>query len=116
MDRSLLSRSTGLALLIACAVLVAAAASPVCAAAPLVRQERLLHRFDFEETDDHGRKLGHGYQWPRHWYGIGRPADVDDAHFLRQPLHQALIDQRGYPRYARIGYDDRHATSGEFSF
>lgn len=111
------SLSLGLAgLTLSLAMILLCAPAPSHAATALVRQERLVHRFDFEETDDQGRKLGHGYQWPRHWYGIGRPADTDDPHFQRQPLHQELIERRGYPRYTDIRYDDRHATSGDFSF
>ncbi len=85
------------------------------AASALVRQERLVHRFDFESTDDQGRKLGEGHTWPKHWYGIGRPPQTADPHFQRQPLHQQLIAKRGFPRYSDIGYDRRHATSGDFS-
>lgn len=89
---------------------------PAGAGAPLVRQERLVHRFDFLETDEKGNLLGQGHQWPPHWYAIGRPPDTDEAAFLRQPLHRELSERPGHPRYTRLGYNSEHSTVGPFSF
>ncbi|MFP4144288.1 MAG: hypothetical protein ACOCTI_07870 [Phycisphaeraceae bacterium] len=81
----------------------------------VLRPQRLIAEFDFEETDDRGQKLGRGHILPEHWYAIGRSAQTADAGFLRQPLHQELIDRPGFPHYTDVRYDAGHAASGEFS-
>lgn len=78
--------------------------------------QRLVHRFDFEDTDDRGQKIGFGHTWPRHWYVVGRSPHTADPNFLRQPLHQQLVDTRGYPTFTDVRFDHKHATSGDFSF
>ena len=80
-----------------------------------LRGHRLIGLFDFEETDDRGRKLGVGLPMPRHWYAVGRDPLTRDVNFLRQPLHQMLIERQGFPAYATVGYSDRHTTSGDYS-
>jgi len=58
--------------------------------AGLLDDQRLEHRFDFEE-----RKLGNFESMPMHWFRIARD---------------------GYPRYAKMGFDTAEHVSGTHSF
>lgn len=98
-------------------LLVLALASAAAAAEPVrVSRSRLVHRFDFEATDSSGRKFGRAHELPRHWYVIGREAGTQAVSFRRQPLHQRLIEKPAFPRFTDVGFDDAHATSGDYSF
>lgn len=81
-----------------------------------VPPSRLVHRFDFEETDDRGRKLGLGQPLPQHWYVIGRSPQTADPNFRQRPLHQELIRRSGFPAYTQVRFDRQHKSSGDFSF
>ncbi|MEX0886290.1 MAG: hypothetical protein WD009_07615 [Phycisphaeraceae bacterium] len=77
----------------------------------LVRPQRLVHRFDFEEQD-----LGNFESMPMHWYAIGQPPRTTAPNFDQHPLHRALTTRRGYPAYSEIRFDDAHARSDAHSF
>ncbi|MEM9416049.1 MAG: hypothetical protein AAGA29_11325 [Planctomycetota bacterium] len=80
------------------------------------RSRRLERRFDFEETDDRGNKIGFsGSVLPRHWYIIGRQPQGADDRFRQMPLHESLTNEPGYPDFAHVGYDREHSVSGDFS-
>ncbi|XAL99275.1 hypothetical protein OT109_17050 [Phycisphaeraceae bacterium D3-23] len=97
------------------AVVLLLAAEPVLAQQH-ERSRRLERRFDFEETDDRGNKIGFsGSVLPRHWYIVGRQPQGADERFRRIPLHASLTDAVGYPDFAEVGYDRSHSVSGDFS-
>ncbi len=77
----------------------------------LVRPQRLVHRFDFEE-----RELGNYESMPMNWYAIGRPARTTVPNFENQPLHRELLNRTGYPAFAELGFDTAHARTDEHSF
>ncbi|MFA9476928.1 hypothetical protein ACERK3_01345 [Phycisphaerales bacterium AB-hyl4] len=92
-------------------LLLAAIGAELLAQSAVVRPQRLVHRFDFEE-----RQLGNFEEMPMHWYPIGRSAQTPEPGFHRQPLHRELIGRLGYPRHTQIRFDTRHAIAGEHSF
>ena len=98
-----------------CAALVMLTAAAV--AEPVrVSRSRLVHRFDFEATDQSGQKIGQAHELPRHWYVIGREAGTSQRTFHRQPLHKRLIQKNDFPRFTEVGFDDGYAASGDFAF
>jgi len=97
---------------------VAAAIVGICSIAPapawgqdsagVYTHERLVRRFDFEEA-----RYNNYEDLPMHWYAIGRPAQTSDAHFLRQPIHDQLIHQPGFPRFTTVRFDHPQHEPGE---
>lgn len=90
-------------------------------ASPAVAQaydypHRLKKLYDFEDTDDRGKKIGFsGKLMPRNWYAIGRRAAGEKGEFHAIPLNKALENQTGYPQYAPVGFDRSHKAGGDFS-
>ncbi len=81
----------------------------------MVSPRRLVHLFDFEETNDAGVKIGRGLAMPRNWYPVGRDPLAEDPNFLAIPLHQRLTDRPGYPPYGQVGFDTTQTASGDFA-
>lgn len=84
------------------------------ATSSVLRAQRLIHLFDFEEKVEVG-KLGHYEKLPMGWYAMGRPDPSSDPNFLAQPLHQLLMRRAGFSRHSVVQFDGRQKTSGEFS-
>ncbi|MEX1017988.1 MAG: hypothetical protein WDZ31_14705 [Phycisphaeraceae bacterium] len=97
--------------ILATLLLAAVGVGELLAQGAIVRPQRLVHRFDFEE-----REQGNYEDMPMHWYPIGRPAQTAEPGFHRQPLHKQLIARRGFPRHTQVRFDTNHAVSGEHSF
>ncbi len=77
---------------------------------------RLKKRYDFEDADDRGNKIGFSDELlPRNWYVIGRKALGQKDEFHDIPLHQSLESRTGYPHYAAVGFDRAQKYSGDFS-
>lgn len=77
---------------------------------------RLKKLYDFEDTDDRGRKIGLSSQkLPRNWYVIGRKAVGESNEFHKAPLHQSLESRGGYPHFTEVGFDRSRKASGDFS-
>jgi hypothetical protein len=76
---------------------------------------RMIRRYDFEETIN-GRKVGQFERLPLAWYVMGRKEGVGDVSFTRIALHRRLVQMPGYPPWTQVRYDDRHSTSGRYSF
>ena len=66
--------------------------------------DRLVARFDFEETNDAGVKLGSGLTLPRSWAPIGRDPGTGDTGFAAVPYHRELVNRPGHPAYNPVGY------------
>ncbi len=79
------------------------------------RTRRLVAKYDFEETDEQGRKIGYGHPMPKHWYAIGRNPLTRDPNFHRQDIHRQLIHRPGFPHYAEVGFDSTQVHGGDFS-
>ena len=74
---------------------------------PLVARaepDRLVARFDFEETNDAGVKLGSGLTLPRSWAPIGRDPGTGDRGFGSVPYHRELVARGGHPVHNPVGY------------
>ena len=69
-----------------------------------VTPKRLLERYDFEDINDQGVKLGRGLDLPPSWYPVGRPPDSRDPNFDRLPLHDRLSRKPGYQLHNEVGY------------
>ncbi len=81
-----------------------------------VTPKRLVDRFDFEDINDQGVKLGQGLTLPPSWYPVGRPPQSKDPNFDRLPLHRGLIRRPGFPLHHPVGYSKRGAAAeGDFS-
>ena len=96
-----------------------AAAVDYCHAASglyAARTRRLVAKYNFEETDEQGRKIGYGHPLPKHWYAIGRDPLTKDPNFLRQKIHQELIQRNGFPHFGDVRFDNSQVLSGDFSF
>ena len=105
-----LGRRAGWLEIVVVAALVVIAVCGVCRGQGQVgeaRGHRLVHRFDFEEA-----RLNNFEDLPKHWFVIGRPADTASVTFLRQPLHQKLIEQTGFPRYGTVRFDRPQTEKG----
>ena len=77
---------------------------------------RLKKKYDFEDTDDRGNKIGFsGNLLPRNWFVIGRRAIGQKKEFHQFPIHQSLESRAGYPHYAEVGFDRTRKASGDFS-
>ncbi|MEX0745036.1 MAG: hypothetical protein WD118_05500 [Phycisphaeraceae bacterium] len=87
------------------------AAEAAMAQSGVIRPQRLVHQFDFNERD-----MGNFEPMPMHWYPIGRPAQTSEPSFHRQPLHRDMAERLGYPRHTELRFDGRHALRGEQSF
>ncbi|WP_428389730.1 hypothetical protein [Mucisphaera sp.] len=81
----------------------------------LVNPKRLVHLFDFEETNEQGLKIGASFDLPMHWYAVGRDPLNPDQNFLNQPVHAELIERRGFPSFAEVGFGSRYASSGDYA-
>ena len=80
-----------------------------------VTPKRLVERFDFEDINDQGVKLGRGLTLPPAWYPIGRAPQSKDPNFDRLPLHRRLMRQPGFPLHHRVGYSAAgQAAAGEY--
>lgn len=75
------------------------------------RPQRLVHWFDFDERDD-----GNYESMPRYWFAIGRDPQVADPAFLRQPIHENLVQRQEFPRFTDVRFDSKHTTSGTHAF
>ncbi len=73
-----------------------------------IRGRRLIQKFDFEEA-----KFNNYEDLPMYWFAIGRDAQTTDRNFLRQPLHNNLVNQPGFPAYTTVGFDRPQRESGE---
>ncbi len=71
------------------------------------KTQRLIHRFDFEEA-----KFNNFEQMPMYWYAIGRTAITTDRNFMRQPLHQQLINRTDFPGYTQVRFDHPQQEPG----
>jgi hypothetical protein len=69
-----------------------------------VTPKRLVERYDFEDTNDQGVKLGRGLNLPPAWYPTGRAPQSRDPNFTRLPLHDRLSRQPGFPQHNVVGY------------
>ena len=77
---------------------------------------RLNTLYDFEDTDDRGRKIGYRENLlPRNWYVIGRKAIGESDGFHKSPLNQSLQARVGYPNFAEVAFDQTVKASGDFS-
>lgn len=77
---------------------------------------RLEKLYDFEDTDDRGKKIGYRENLlPRNWYIIGRRAIGETDGFHESPLNQSLETRIGYPHYAKVSFDKDIKSSGDFS-
>lgn len=66
--------------------------------------KRLVEKFDFEDMNDQGVKLGRGLALPPAWYPMGRPPQSSDPNFNRLPLHDRLSRQPGFPMHNLVRY------------
>ncbi|MEE9211126.1 MAG: hypothetical protein V3U29_00560 [Phycisphaeraceae bacterium] len=95
------------------AVLLSMAAPAVFAQAQdMWLSRRLIRLFDFEERDGPQPNFE---DLPKHWYVMGRPHDVVDPNFLRQPIHRELLNRPNFSKHTQVRFDQRHKVSGEFS-
>ncbi len=83
-------------------------AQPVSAQNGIIRPHRLVHQFDFEETDNYE-------SLPKNWFIIGRPAETSDSRFFREPLHHEMMERPGYPTFSVVRFDTEHTVSGNRS-
>ena len=97
-------------------------ASPPCccfsASSPCLRAaqpERLVARFDFEETNDAGVKLGSGLTLPRLWAPIGRSPGTGDPLFERVPAHREWIRRGGFPLHNPVGFAADRTDPGGYT-
>ncbi|MEQ9461649.1 MAG: hypothetical protein RIG82_11930 [Phycisphaeraceae bacterium] len=81
----------------------------------LVSPKRLVHHFDFEDTNEQGIKIGSSYPLPKHWYAVGRDPLNPDPNFLNLPVHADLIARERYPSYTHVGFDDSQTYSGDYA-
>jgi len=65
---------------------------------------RLVEKFDFEDMNDQGVKLGRGLALPPAWYPMGRPPQSRDPNFNRLPLHDRLSRRPGFPMHNPVRY------------
>lgn len=108
-------RSFSLLLCLLLAVLACAITTPIHAQTAEI-SHRLKKLYDFEDTDDRGRKIGYRDNLlPRNWYVIGRKAIGEAEGFHISPLNQALETRLGYPHYADVAFDNLVKSSGDFS-
>lgn len=78
--------------------------------------KRLVHRYDFEDVNDQGVKLGQGLTLPPGWYPAGRDPQSRDPNFGRLVLHDRLSRRPGFPPHNPVGYSARgQARSGDYS-
>lgn len=97
------------------AILGITVATPVSAQVAEI-SHRLKKLYDFEDTDDRGRKIGFRENLlPRNWYIIGRKAIGEEAGFHKSPLNDALQSRMGYPHFADVTFDRKVKSSGDFS-
>ncbi|MEO1236653.1 MAG: hypothetical protein AAFX76_07680 [Planctomycetota bacterium] len=97
---------------------VAACLSAVTIAQPVASEtpRRLVERFDFEDINDQGVKLGSGLALPPSWYPVGRNPQSRDPNFDRLPIHDRLSRRAGFPPHNAVGYSPRgEAYSGDYS-
>ena len=81
-----------------------------------VTPKRLLERFDFEDVNDQGIKLGRGLTLPPAWYPTGREPQSRDPNFERLPLHAMLARRPGFPLHHPVGYSHTgDASGGDYS-
>ncbi len=81
-----------------------------------VTPRRLVHLYDFEETNDQGVKLGRGLALPPSWYPVGRDPRSTDPNFGRLPLHDRLSRMPGFSPHNLVHYSEaRDAASGDYS-
>ena len=81
-----------------------------------VTPKRLVERFDFEDINDQGVKLGRGLTLPPAWYPTGRSPQSRDPNFDRLPLHRSLMRKPGFPLHHAVGYSAAgEAAEGDYS-
>ncbi|BAM03694.1 hypothetical protein PSMK_15350 [Phycisphaera mikurensis NBRC 102666] len=85
---------------------------PLAASAARAEPERLIARFDFEETNDAGVQLGSGLTLPRSWAPIGRDPGTGDPAFAQVPIHRELIARGGHPLFNPVGYAPAEGEPG----
>lgn len=66
--------------------------------------KRLVEKFDFEDMNDQGVKLGRGLALPPGWYAMGRPPQSSDPNFNRLPMHDRLSRRPGFPMHNLVRY------------
>ena len=104
----ILRACVGLAILLGSAVAACAGGGGADVPLPDLSINRLLHRFDFEEADDQNFE-----SMPMHWFVVGRPDQTADPNFLRLPMHQDLLKQPGFPKYAKVQFNMPQEQKGD---
>ncbi|MEM9916033.1 MAG: hypothetical protein AAF911_13850 [Planctomycetota bacterium] len=78
--------------------------------------KRLVEKFDFEDMNDQGVKLGRGLALPPGWYPMGRPPQSRDPNFNRLPMHDGLSRRPGFPMHNLVRYSEiGDAASEDYS-
>ncbi|MEM1108405.1 MAG: hypothetical protein AAGH99_06910 [Planctomycetota bacterium] len=75
--------------------------------------KRLVEKFDFEDMNDQGVKLGRGLALPPGWYATGRPPQSSDPNFNRLPMHDRLSRRPGFPMHNTVRYSALGASYSE---
>ncbi|MEO0514843.1 MAG: hypothetical protein AAF086_06055 [Planctomycetota bacterium] len=94
-------------------ILVLSGGTAVLAQIDPVTPKRLVEKFDFEDMNDQGVKLGRGLALPPAWYPKGRPPQSRDPNFNRLPLHDRLSRQPGFPMHNLVRYSARGDAASE---
>ena len=72
--------------------------------------QRLIHKFDFEEA-----RFGNFEDMPGFWHRMGEPSNLGIPHFDKQPLHQQLMTIKGYPAYTHVRFNMPQQIKGNHS-
>ncbi|MBB6431673.1 hypothetical protein [Algisphaera agarilytica] len=78
--------------------------------------KRLVEKYDFEDMNDQGVKLGRGLALPPGWYAMGRSSQSSDPNFDRLPMHDRLSRRAGFPMHNVVRYSEvGDAASEDYS-